>query len=106
MGWFLSSHSGRRVSRWLFPGADDSAFRALVLRAWAGGLLSQPGTARQGTYVGRSRGGRRKPGPGFRGAPQPLLLGLHGLRAQPALGFQQRLDAEGSGPSLWSRPVL
>lgn len=69
------------------------------------GSSRSPGPRDRALTWGARGGGRRKPGPGFRGAPRPLLLGLHGLRAHPALGFQQRLDAERQRAESLTVPV-
>lgn len=59
-----------------------------------------PGPGDRALTWGGSADGRREPGPGLRGAPRPLLPGLRGLPAQPALRFQQRFHTEGqrAGP--------
>lgn len=102
LGWAgFSRYQGRAVrGRSLSEVRSDSAPPALVLRAAPGGLSRSLGPCDRALTWGGRAGGRREPGPGLRSAPRPLLPGLRGLRAQPVLRLQQRLDTEGqrAGP--------
>lgn len=93
MDGYFRSYERQRLSR---PGPPSPG---------QAGSSRSPGPRDRALTWGAREGGRREPGPGFRGAPRPLLLGMHGLRAQPALGFQQRLDAEGQRAEPRTVPV-
>lgn len=96
-GFFLRTKAGRLAAGY-FP-----KFRATApLPPWSsglapGGLSRGPGPCDRALTWGARAGGRREPGPGLRGGARPLLPGL---RAQPALRLQQRVDTEGqrAGP--------
>ena len=104
-GFFLYTQAGALVDGYFRSYERQRLSRPGPPSPGRAGSSRSPGTRDRALTWGAGGGGRREPGPGFRGTPRPLP-GLHGLRARPALGLQQRLDTEGQRPGPRTVPVV
>lgn len=104
-GFFLCTQAGALVDGYFRSYQRQRLSRPGPPSPGQAGSSRSPGPRDRALTWGARGGGRREPGPGFRDAPRPLP-GLHGLGAQPALGLQQRLDAEGQRAGPRTVPVV